>query len=52
MRQLNRRVGTLPPNLEERLSALPIAGLEALGEALLDFSEVSDVEAWLAESNR
>lgn len=46
-RLLRLRVGALPPQLEDRLRALSTAELEELGEALLDFSEVAEVEAWL-----
>jgi predicted transposase YdaD len=47
VRQLNRRLGEVEPALIERVRGLPIAQLEALGEALLDFSEVADLVAWL-----
>lgn len=49
LRLLRLRVGALPPQIEERLRALSVEEAEALGEALLDFSEVSEVEAWLAQ---
>jgi Domain of unknown function (DUF4351) len=35
--------------VRSRVDALTIAQLESLGEALLDFSNLSDLEAWLAE---
>ncbi|GAB4208683.1 MAG: DUF4351 domain-containing protein [Coleofasciculaceae cyanobacterium] len=47
VRQLNRRLGEVESALIERVRELPIAQLEALGEALLDFSEVADLVAWL-----
>ncbi|MEO1764945.1 MAG: DUF4351 domain-containing protein, partial [Cyanobacteria bacterium J06629_18] len=47
IRQLNRRVGEIDSSLIERVNGLSIEQLEALGEALLDFSEVADLEAWL-----
>ncbi len=45
-RQLNRRFGSLSPQLQERIDNLPIAELEELGEALLDFTTIDDLEAW------
>lgn len=47
MRLLTRKIGTLDPELQERLQRLSFAQLADLGEALLDFSEVSDLAAWL-----
>jgi predicted transposase YdaD len=49
LRQLNRRVGTIVPELKTKIEALTIAQLEDLGEALLDFASVTDLEAWLAQ---
>jgi hypothetical protein len=48
---LNRRVGTIAPELKTKIEALTIAQLEDLGEALLDFSSVTDLEAWLGQVN-
>lgn len=47
MRQLTRRIGTVDPELQERIRGLSIAQLEDLGEALLDFSTPADLTAWL-----
>jgi predicted transposase YdaD len=47
MRQLNRRVGNVSPAVELRVKALTLVGLENLGEALLDFSQMGDLMAWL-----
>ena len=47
-RQLNRRCGTLSPSLLARVQALSLEQLEDLGDALLDFSGVTDLETWLA----
>jgi predicted transposase YdaD len=47
MRQLTRRIGTVDPELQERIQGLSIAQLEELGEALLDFSTPADLTAWL-----
>ena len=47
LRLLNRRVGGVSSDLELQIKALPLAQLEDLGEALLDFSRMSDLVAWL-----
>ncbi|MBW4512312.1 MAG: DUF4351 domain-containing protein [Scytonematopsis contorta HA4267-MV1] len=49
IRQLNRRIGEVDSSLIERVQELSIEKLEELGEALLDFSVLSDLEAWLAQ---
>ncbi|GAA6623027.1 DUF4351 domain-containing protein [Scytonema sp. NUACC26] len=50
LRQLNRRLGTIEPSLEQRVRELPLDRTEALSEALLDFVEVSDLENWLEQA--
>ncbi|KAM3091941.1 Rpn family recombination-promoting nuclease/putative transposase [Phormidesmis sp. 146-12] len=47
-RLLARKVGEVPEALRRQIEALPIEQLESLGEALLDFSSVSDLERWLS----
>lgn len=47
-RQLGRKLGTLPDTVRSQLATLSSSQLVALGEALLDFTTVSDVERWLA----
>jgi predicted transposase YdaD len=47
LRQLARRVGTLPTRVEAQVQALALPQLEALGEALLDFAQLSDLTDWL-----
>lgn len=49
LRQLKRRLGSLPDTIEPTLAQLSVDSLEALGEALLDFSEVDDLTMWLQE---
>mgnify|MGYP001796235968 CR=1 FL=1 len=49
MRQLNRKLGELPENLQAQASQLPLAALEALGEALFDFETITDLQGWLAQ---
>ncbi|MFM9104621.1 MAG: DUF2887 domain-containing protein [Cyanobium sp.] len=48
LRQLQRRCGSLHPDQQTRLQALPLADLEALADALLDFEGPADLTAWLS----
>jgi len=48
LRQLTRKYGTLTPEVNQQIKALTIAELGDLGEALLDFVEISDLETWLS----
>lgn len=47
IRLLNRRFSEVDTSLIERVRGLSIEQLEELGEALLDFAVVADLEAWL-----
>jgi len=47
LRQLNRRLGGLTSEQQRQVEALGSNALGALGEALLDFSSVADLEVWL-----
>lgn len=47
MRQLPHRIGTVEIEVQERIRQLSLAELEDLAEALLDFSDVADLSAWL-----
>lgn len=47
LRLLNRRVGTVPEPLQTQVNALSGGELESLGDALLDFISLSDLEQWL-----
>lgn len=47
VRLLNRRLGAVEPQSLDRIRDLSLPQLEELGEALLDFSQVSDLTAWL-----
>ena len=49
LRLLNRRCGPLSNATTARIQALQLERLEALAEALLDFSGPADLAAWLAE---
>ncbi|MEH2062208.1 MAG: DUF4351 domain-containing protein [Nostoc sp.] len=48
-RQLKRRFGDIDGSLVEQVRNLYAEQLENLGEALLDFSEVADLIAWLEQ---
>ncbi|WP_242055719.1 MULTISPECIES: DUF4351 domain-containing protein [Nostocales] len=48
-RLLNRRLGNVSDTEVERLRGLSIEELEALGEALLDFTSVADLTSWLTQ---
>jgi hypothetical protein len=47
LRQLTRRIGPIAPSQETKIRNLSLPQLEELGEALLDFSQASDLEDWL-----
>ncbi|MEA5596968.1 DUF4351 domain-containing protein [Rivularia sp. UHCC 0363] len=47
IRQLNRRIGEIDASLIRSINDASIEQLEALGEALLDFTSVTDLETWL-----
>lgn len=49
LRLLNRRCGPLSEAITSRIQAMPLQQLEALTEALLDFSGPADLAAWMAE---
>ncbi|MDZ8236466.1 MAG: Rpn family recombination-promoting nuclease/putative transposase [Nostoc sp. ChiQUE01a] len=46
LRQLTRRVGELPQEMLDRIETLDLEQLENLGEALLDFQAIADLQAW------
>lgn len=50
LRQLTRQIGTVEPELQQRIRQLSIAQLEDLAEALLDFSNAADLAAWLRDA--
>jgi predicted transposase YdaD len=47
LRQLNRKLGSLAPELEARIHQLTANQLENLAEALLDFAAAENLVAWL-----
>ncbi|MBF2048308.1 MAG: DUF4351 domain-containing protein [Leptolyngbya sp. IPPAS B-1204] len=48
LKLLARRVGELPLEIVAQVQALDLEQLEALGEALFDFSTLTDLLDWLA----
>jgi flagellar biosynthesis/type III secretory pathway protein FliH len=46
-RLVRRRFGAVPEEITERIAALSKDRIEALGDALLDFASLDDLEAWL-----
>lgn len=52
MRQLTRRIGTVPPQLQELIQSLSIEQLDELSEVLLDFAGEADLTAWLQQEQR
>lgn len=50
LRLLTKKVGELDQSWRERVLELSFEPLELLNEALLDFSTVSDLEAWWTEN--
>jgi len=51
LRLLNLRCGSLSDATIARIQTMPLEQLEALAEALLDFSGPTDLATWLAEHN-
>lgn len=50
LRQLGRNCGQLSIELVREVTALPLDQLEALGDALLKFKKIKDLEKWLQEN--
>ena len=50
LRQLKRRLGKIESEDETRINGLSVEQLEALGDALLDFSNRDDLLTWLAKN--
>jgi len=49
LRLLNRRLGEISSTLGQQIQELSLEQLETLGEALLDFTSLTDLTAWLLE---
>jgi predicted transposase/invertase (TIGR01784 family) len=50
LRQLNRRIGSVSPLLQAQIQDLSLGQVEALSEALLDFSKEADLVNWLQDN--
>jgi hypothetical protein len=48
LRQISRRFGALPVATADRIHDLDYLQLEQLADAILDFANMADLEAWLA----
>ncbi|AVH67168.1 MULTISPECIES: DUF4351 domain-containing protein [unclassified Nostoc] len=49
LRLLTRRVGELPQEVRSQIENLSLEQLENLGEALLDFQAIADLESWFTK---
>ena len=47
LRLLTRKVGELPEDVRQIVETLSLEELENLGEALLDFTSIADLQRWL-----
>ncbi len=47
LRQLARRCGALSTQQKSRIMTLPKEKLDALGDSLLDFTNMADLDTWL-----
>jgi predicted transposase YdaD len=47
LRLLTRKLGNVSPSLLAGIEALPLERIESLGEALLDFNSIADLERFL-----
>ncbi len=52
VRQLRRRLGSLPVKLARHVERLDDAAMFALGDALLDFTGLADAQQWLAQHGK
>jgi predicted transposase YdaD len=52
LRQLTRRFGAIDAPTLAQINALPIGQLEALSEALIDFTALDDLTTWLDQASR
>jgi predicted transposase YdaD len=50
VRQLTKKIGNFTPKVQAQVSSLSIDRVESLGEALLDFTSMADLEAWLSQN--
>ena len=48
LKLLTRKLGNISPEIQARVNSLTIDRVEALGEDLLDFTQMEDLNSWLA----
>ena len=50
VKQLARKLGNLSSQTQSQVSSLQIDRIESLGEDLLDFTSMADLESWLSQN--
>jgi Domain of unknown function (DUF4351) len=50
LKQLTRKLGNINPEVRSKVNSLEIDKLESLGEDLLDFTSMADLEAWFSQN--
>jgi predicted transposase/invertase (TIGR01784 family) len=50
LKLLTRKLGNITPEVRSRVNSLTIERLESLGEDLLDFTSIADLESWLNQN--
>ncbi len=50
IRQLTRKLGNVSPKLLAKIEALPLERVESLGEDLLDFTSIANLETWFSQN--
>jgi predicted transposase/invertase (TIGR01784 family) len=50
IRQLTRKLGNVSPKLSAKIEALSLERVESLGEDLLDFTSIANLEQWLSQN--
>jgi predicted transposase YdaD len=50
VRLLTKKLGNITPKIQSQVNDLAIDRVESLGEALLDFTTITDLEAWLSQN--
>jgi predicted transposase/invertase (TIGR01784 family) len=50
LKQLTRKLGNINSEIRSRVNSLTIDRLESLGEDLLDFTSIADLEAWFNQN--
>jgi hypothetical protein len=50
LRQLDRKLGSIPVEVKDKISTLALSQIEDLGMALLDLGSIEDLKTWLTNS--